>query len=140
TPGQRDAVAIASGDYLVSKGQYAQAAGVYGKSSKPFEEVALAFIDNDQPDALRKYLLTKLAAYKKTSIMQRVMIAAWLCEVCMAKLNSLDDTIVTGAELSDTLNPTQTREQLDTVRAEFHDFVNKHKADLGRKTVYRTRS
>lgn len=136
TPGQRDAVAIASGDYLVSKGQYGQAAGVYGKSSKPFEEVALAFIDNDQPDALRKYLLTKLAAYKKTSIMQRVMIAAWLVEVFMAKLNSLDDTIVTGAELSDTLNPTQTREQLDTVRAEFHDFVNKHKADLDRKTVY----
>ncbi|KAK4238949.1 Pep3/Vps18/deep orange family-domain-containing protein [Achaetomium macrosporum] len=136
TPAQRDAVAIASGDYLVSKGQYGEAAGVYGKSSKPFEEVALTFIDNDQPDALRKYLLTKLSTYKKSSVMQRVMIASWLVEVFMAKLNSLDDTIVTGAELSDTLNPTQTREQLDAVRAEFHDFVNKHKADLDRKTVY----
>ena len=136
TPAQRDAVAIASGDYLVGKGQYREAAGVYGKSSKPFEEVALSFIDNDQPDALRKYLLTKLSAYKKSSIMQRVMIAAWLVEVFMAKLNSLDDTIVTGAELSDTLNPTQTREQLDAVRSEFQDFVNKHKSDLDRKTVY----
>jgi tetratricopeptide (TPR) repeat protein len=136
TPAQRDAVAIASGDHLVSKGQFNEAAGVYGRSSKPFEEVALAFIDNDQPDALRKYLLTKLSSYKKSSIMQRVMIAAWLVEVFMAKLNSLDDTIVTGAELSDTLNPTQTREQLDAVRAEFQDFVNKHKSDLDRKTVY----
>ncbi|KAK4249929.1 Pep3/Vps18/deep orange family-domain-containing protein [Corynascus novoguineensis] len=136
TPAQKDAVAIASGDYLVSKGQHNEAAGVYGKSSKPFEEVALTFIDNDQPDALRKYLLTKLSAYKKTSVMQRVMIAAWLVEVFMAKLNSLDDTIVTGAELSDILNPKQTREQLDAVRSEFQDFVNKHKSDLDQKTVY----
>jgi hypothetical protein len=136
TPAQRDTVAIASGDYLVSKGQHSEAAGVYGKSSKPFEEVALTFIDNDQPDALRKYLLTKLSTYKKSSIMQRVMIAAWLVEVFMAKLNSLDDTIITGAELSETLNPNQTKEQLDVVRGEFHDFINKHKSDLDRKTVY----
>lgn len=136
TPAQRDAVAIASGDHLVSKGQYSEAAGVYGKSSKPFEEVALIFIDNDQPDALRKYLLTKLSTYKKSSVMQRVMIASWLIEVFMAKLNSLDDTIVTGAELSETMNPTQTREQLDAVRAEFQEFVNRHKSDLDRKTVY----
>lgn len=136
TPAQKDAVAIASGDYLVSKGQHSEAAGVYGKSSKPFEEVALTFIDKDQPDALRKYLLTKLSTYKKSSAMQRIMIAAWLIEVFMAKLNSLDDTIITGAELSETMNPTQTREQLDAVRAEFHEFVNRHKSDLDRKTVY----
>ncbi|KAL2263882.1 hypothetical protein VTK26DRAFT_4559 [Humicola hyalothermophila] len=136
TPAQRDAVAIASGDYLVSKGQHDEAAGVYGKSSKPFEEVALTFIDNDQPDALRKYLLTKLSTYKKSSIMQRVMIAAWLVEVFMAKLNSLDDTIVTGAELSETLNAKRTREQLDAVRSEFQEFINRHKSDLDRKTVY----
>jgi hypothetical protein len=136
TPAQRDAVAIASGDYLVSKGQHSEAAGVYGKSSKPFEEVALTFIDNDQPDALRKYLLAKLSTYKKSSVMQRMMIAAWLIEIFMAKLNSLDDTIITGAELSETLNPTQTREQLDAVRAEYQEFVNRHKSDLDRKTVY----
>ncbi|KXX73077.1 Vacuolar protein sorting-associated protein 18, partial [Madurella mycetomatis] len=136
TPAQKDAVAIASGDHLVSKGHHSEAAGVYGKSSKPFEEVALTFIDSDQPDALRKYLLTKLGTYKKSSAMQRIMIAAWLVEVFMAKLNSLDDTIITGAELSETMNPTQTREQLDAVRAEFHEFVNRHKSDLDRKTVY----
>ncbi|KAK4190400.1 Pep3/Vps18/deep orange family-domain-containing protein [Podospora australis] len=136
TPAQRDAVAIASGDHLVHSRQYDEAAGVYGKSSKPFEEVALTLIDNDQPDALRKYLLTKLSSYKKSFIMQRVMIAAWLVEIFMAKLNSLDDTIITGAELSETLNTDQTRKQLDAVRAEFQDFVAKHKSDLDRKTVY----
>lgn len=135
-PAQKDAVATASGDYLVSKGSYLDAAGVYGKSSKPFEQVALIFVDHDQQDALRKYLLTKLTTYKKSSIMQRIMIASWLVEIFMSKLNSLDDTIITKAELSETLNPAQTRDQLDTIRTEFQDFVKKYKADLDRKTTY----
>lgn len=136
SPSQKDAVATASGDYLVSKGQFDDAAGVYGRSSKPFEEVALAFIDNNQPDALRRYLLTKLNTYKKSSVMQRIMIATWLVEVFMAKLNSLDDTIITRAELSETSSPSQTQEQLDAVRSEFQAFITKHKSDLDRKTVY----
>ncbi|KAK3692065.1 putative vacuolar protein sorting-associated protein [Podospora appendiculata] len=136
TPAQRDAVATASGDYLVSKGLFNEAAGIYGKSSKPFEEVALSFVDNNQPDALRKYLVAKLGTYKKSLVMQRIMIASWLVEIFMAKLNSLDDTIITRAELSETLNPTQTKEQLDAVRTEYQDFITKHKSDLDKKTVY----
>ncbi|TAQ90432.1 hypothetical protein B7494_g1230 [Chlorociboria aeruginascens] len=135
-PVQKDAVATASGDYLASKGSYLEAAGVYGKSSKPFEQVALLFVDNDQQDALRKYLLTKITIYKKSSVMQRIMIASWLVEIFMSKLNSLDDTIVTKAELSETLNPAQTREQLNTLRTEFQQFVMKYKGDLDRKTAY----
>lgn len=136
TPAQKDAVATDQGDYLISKGLFNEAASVYGKSSKPFEEVALTFIDNNQQDALRKYLLAKLASFKKSFIMQRIMIATWLVEIFMAKLNSLDDTIMTRAELSETLNPVQTREQLDAVRSEYQEFVTKYKADLDRKTVY----
>jgi vacuolar protein sorting-associated protein 18 len=136
TGAQKDAIAMASGDYLAAKGQYVEAAGVYGKSSKPFEEVALAFIDNNQSDALRKYLLTKLTTYKKAQVMQRMMIATWLVEVFMAKLNSLEDTIKTEAELVQNLNTDQSKEQLSTVRDEFRSFVNKHKSDLDRKTIY----
>jgi hypothetical protein len=136
SPAQKDAVATASGDYLISKGSFLEAAGVYGKSSKPFEQVALTFIDNDQQDALRKYLLTKLTTLKKSSIMQRIMIASWLIEIFMAKLNSLDDTIITKAELSESLNPAQTRDQLDMVRSEYQEFVTKYKSDLDRKTTY----
>jgi hypothetical protein len=135
-PGQKDAVATASGDYLVSKGSFIEAAGVYGKSSKPFEQVALIFVDNDQQDALRKYLVTKIGTYKKSSIMQRIMIASWLVEIFMSKLNSLDDTIITKAELSETLNPEQTKNQLETIRTEFQDFVKKYKSDLDKKTTY----
>jgi vacuolar protein sorting-associated protein 18 len=136
SPAQKDAVATASGDYLISKGSYLEAAGVYGKSTKPFEQVALTFVDNDQQDALRKYLLTKIMTYKKSSIMQRIMIASWLVEIFMSKLNSLDDTIVTKAELSETLSPAQTKDQLDAIRTEFQNFVKKYKSDLDRKTTY----
>lgn len=133
---QKDAVATASGDYLIGKGSFIEAAGVYGKSTKPFEQVALTFVDNDEQDALRKYLLTKITTFKRASIMQRIMIASWLVEIFMSKLNSLDDTIVTKAELSDTLNAAQTKDQLDTIRTEFQEFVKKYKSDLDRKTTY----
>lgn len=133
---QKETVAAAYGDHLASKGHWTQAATVYGRSNKPFEDIALSIIDNNQPDALRQFLLTKLAATKKTAIMQRMMVATWLVEVFMAKLNSLDDTIITQAELSESLNPTQSRKLLDSVRKEYHDFINKYKHDLDRKTVY----
>lgn len=136
TSAQKDAVATASGDHLVAKGQYLEAAAVYGRSTKPFEQVALTFIDASEHDALRKYLLTKLSTLKKAAIMQRIMVATWLIELYMAKLNTLDDTITTKAELSESLNTAETESQLSVIRKEYQDFVTKYKADLDRKTVY----
>ena len=133
---QKDAVATASGDYLIKKGQYHEAAGVYGKSSKPFEQVALNFIDRGEHDALRRYLLTKLGQYKKSSIMQRVMIAGWLVEIFMSKLNSLDDTITTKAELAENTSTADTKDELAIIRREFQEYVGKYKGDLDRKTTY----
>ena len=136
TQTQRETVSSAYGDHLVEKGNFQEAAAVYGRSNKPFEYVALSLIDNDQPDALRKYLLSKLALSKRTAIMQRMMVASWLVEVFMAKMNSLDDTIMTEAELAADLNPAQSRELLKSVRKEYEDFITRYKDDLDRKTVY----
>ncbi|KAI1003971.1 Vacuolar protein sorting-associated protein 18 [Podosphaera aphanis] len=135
TTAQKDAVATASGDFLISKSFYIEAASIYGKSSKPFEQVALTFLENEQYDALRKYLLTKITTYKKSSIMQRMMIACWLVEIYMARLNSLDDTIISEAENSENYS-TQNKDQLDMIRTEFQGFVNKYKLDLDKKTTY----
>ncbi|CRG87111.1 Vacuolar protein sorting-associated protein 18 homolog [Talaromyces islandicus] len=133
---QKDAIATASGDYLASKGNYLEAAAVWGKSSKSFEEVCLTLIDNGEHDALRKYLLTRLGSYKKAGGMQRVMITSWLIEVFMAKLNSLDDTIATKAELTEGTSTGESKAQLDAVRTEFEEFVTRYKSDLDQKTVY----
>lgn len=136
TAAQKDAVAMASGDSLISRGQYLEAAIVYGKSSRPFEQVALAFIDHGEQEALRRYLLTKIATYKKTSIMQRVMIASWLIEIFMSKMNSLDDTIITKAQLTESTNTADTKNELSQARREFRDFATKYQADLDSKTTY----
>lgn len=133
---QKDAVAAASGDHLISKGNFFEAATVYGKSSRPFEQVALTFIDHGEQDALRRYLLTKLGAYKRSSVMQRVMIVSWLTEIFMSKLNSLDDTITTKAQLVENTSTADSQDELASIRKEFEDFVNKHKNDLDRKTTY----
>ena len=133
---EKDAVASASGDYLIGKGQYIEAATVYGKSSRPFEQVALTFIDHGQQDALRRYLLDKLATYPRSALMQRTMIASWLIEIFMSKLNSLDDTITTKAQLAEGVTTARTHDELGTIRDEFQDFIKKYKSDLDQETTY----
>ncbi|RMZ78617.1 hypothetical protein DV738_g3729, partial [Chaetothyriales sp. CBS 135597] len=135
-PAQKDSVATASGDYLSSKGQYLEAASIWGKSSKAFEEVCLQLIDSGQDEALQKYLLTKLSSYKKSSYMQRVMIATWLIQIFMAKLNNLDDMVATKAELAEGTDADGVQDRLTTTRADFQAFVSKYKADLDAQTVY----
>ncbi|KAL4807797.1 Pep3/Vps18/deep orange family-domain-containing protein [Aspergillus unguis] len=136
TSSQKDAVATASGDHLASKGRYQEAAAVWGKSSKAFEDVCLTLIKCGQHDALRKYLLSQLSVYKKSSSMQRTMVASWLIEVFMTKLNTLDDNITTKAELADGARTEDIEGELTTVRNEFQEFVTKYKSDLDQKTVY----
>lgn len=133
---QRDAVLTASGDYLATGGNFVEAAKVWGKSSKGFEEVCLTMVDHKEYDALRKYLLSQLSTYKKASVMQRIMVASWLVELFMSKLNTLDDNIATKAELTEGATTGEIKDQLGSVQSEFQAFVNKHKADLDKKTVY----
>jgi vacuolar protein sorting-associated protein 18 len=133
---QKDAVATASGDHLSNQGKYLEAASIWGKSSKAFEEVCLSLIDNGQEDALRKYLLTKLGMYKKSSTMQRTMTATWLVQVYMAKLNTLDDMVATKAELLEDTDTKGAKDQLQLMVKEYQDFVSRYKSDLDAKTVY----
>lgn len=133
---QKDSVTTASGDYLTAKERYMEAAGAYGKSSKPFEEVSLMFIEKKQKDALRRYLLTKLSTMKKSSTMQRIILTSWLTEIFMSKLNSLDDMVMTKGELTEEDTPADVQDQLHTIRREYHEFIRKYRDDLDRKTIY----
>lgn len=136
TASQKDKVAMVYGDSLIRKGRFMDAAAVYGKSSKPFEPVALAFIDHQEQDALRKYLLTKLSTFKKSLVMQRIMVASWLVELFMAKLDALEDTVATNAEISENTTATESKEAMAIIRNEFQDFVARYRADLNQQTIY----
>ncbi|KAF3938722.1 hypothetical protein ABW19_dt0210292 [Dactylella cylindrospora] len=134
-PRQKDQVSMASGDYLVSQKKFFEAASVYGKSSKPFEEVCLVFLEHQEHAALRKYLLTKLNSFPKSSRMQRVMVATWLVEVFMSALNTLDDKLTAKTEANGE-QANNTASQLDTVRDEYYEFIKKYKHELDKKTTY----
>ncbi|KAL5612787.1 hypothetical protein BROUX41_004129 [Berkeleyomyces rouxiae] len=136
TPIQKETVATAYGDFLMKKGEYLEAADIYGRSNKAFEEVTLGFIDAGQTEALRKYLLVKLQLSKKTAVMQRIMMASWLVEIYMARLNSLEDDILTQAEPSESPDASQSQELIKAVRKEYESFVVRYKDILDRKTVY----
>ncbi|KAK0900401.1 tethering complex subunit [Friedmanniomyces endolithicus] len=139
TAEQKDAVASMTGDHLIAQGKYSEAAAVLGRSTKAFEDVALTLIDKGEQDALRKYLLMKLGNLPKKAVMQRMMVASWLVELFMAKLNQLDDTISTKAELTTTqttVSAADTQKQLPGVRKEYQDFCTRNKSDLDPKTVY----
>ncbi|KAJ8099762.1 Pep3/Vps18/deep orange family-domain-containing protein [Lipomyces tetrasporus] len=162
TPRERDAVAVANGEFLLEQQSYLEAANVLGKSSKPFESVAIQLMENKKTDALRRYLIVKLGGYKSSQLMQRTMLASWIVEVFMEKLNSLEDSMATK-ESEKTTEPEEKEKpngvngetnalfdkprkkraadngvsaDIRKVKEEFQDFVTRHKNDLDVKTTY----
>lgn len=139
TPEQKNAVASRTGEHLITQGRFSEAATVLGQSTKAFEDVALTFIGKGQPEALRRYLLTRLSNLSKSSTMQRTMLTSWLVELCMAELNRMDDTASTQAEFAvndSNVSSIEMKRQLSVVQKEYKNFVSKHRADLDRQTMY----
>lgn len=66
TQRQRDAVLAAEADSYFAAGRYIQSAQAYAQSSKGFEEVVLRFVEKDERDALRYFLVAKLERLKRT--------------------------------------------------------------------------
>ena len=66
TPVQRDHVLAKQADQHFDAGRYIQAAQCYAQSSRSFEEVVLRFIDANERDALRCYLISRLERTRKT--------------------------------------------------------------------------
>ncbi|KAK9360136.1 Pep3/Vps18/deep orange family-domain-containing protein [Lipomyces starkeyi] len=162
TPRERDAVAVANGEFLLENESYLEAANILGKSSKPFESVAIQLMEKNKTDALRRYLIVKLGGYKPSHMMQRTMLASWIVEVFMEKLNSLEDSMATR-ESEKTTEPEEKEQpngvngesnglfdklkkkhaaengvsaDIKKIKEEFQEFVTRHKNDLDRKTTY----
>ncbi|KAK9333625.1 Pep3/Vps18/deep orange family-domain-containing protein [Lipomyces starkeyi] len=162
TPRERDAVAVANGEFLLENESYLEAANILGKSSKPFESVAIQLMEKNKTDALRRYLIVKLGGYKPSHMMQRTMLASWIVEVFMEKLNSLEDSMATR-ESEKTTEPEEKGKpngvngesnglfdkpkkkhaaengvsaDIKKIKEEFQEFVTRHKNDLDRKTTY----
>lgn len=123
TDSQKDQVWSVQGDYYFSQKQYELAAQFYGETSKPFEEITLKFIQAKEYSALMKFLKEKLRKFPLKNKMQRTIIATWLTEMYLNRLNEL--------ELKK-----DSKAHRDIVAEEFYSFLEDHADDLDPPTTF----
>ncbi|EGG06619.1 uncharacterized protein MELLADRAFT_35979, partial [Melampsora larici-populina 98AG31] len=133
TPADRDAVLIGQADHFFQNGKFISAAQVYAQCSKSFEEVVLSLIDRGERDALRYYLISRLERLKRHDLTQRMMLATWLTEIYLAKINELEDLAASGSSDEDTAN---LKVEQEMVEDELRQFLRTYKTNLDPKTTY----
>ncbi|CAG8658675.1 5183_t:CDS:10, partial [Cetraspora pellucida] len=124
-PAQRDEVLTTQADYYFSQSRFLLSATYYAQSTVHFEEVALKFVERDERDALRNYLLNKLEKLRRTDLTQKTMIATWLVEIYLSKINLLEDLTASGSGSDDTSNYKAEQKALE---GEFQNFLEQFKA------------
>ncbi|KIK70851.1 hypothetical protein GYMLUDRAFT_32922 [Collybiopsis luxurians FD-317 M1] len=133
TATQRNQVISAQASSFFSQERFFQAAQCYAQCSVSFEEVVLKFLDVNERDALRSYLISRLERTKKTDITQRMMLATWLVEFYLSKCNELDDMVASESILHDVGNLEAERSILED---DLRHFFETYKNNLDPKTIY----
>ncbi|THG99900.1 hypothetical protein EW026_g2533 [Hermanssonia centrifuga] len=133
TAKQRDVVMAAQAQAFFTEGRYFQAAQSYSQCSVSFEEVTLKFIDADERDALRSYLISRLERTKRTDLSQRTMLATWLVEFYLSKCNELDDLVASGSVSQDVANLQAERTILED---DLRHFLETYKTNLEPTVIY----
>ncbi|KAG1047354.1 hypothetical protein G6F46_009640 [Rhizopus delemar] len=143
-PAQKDKVFTAQARDYFGQRRYKMSAEIFANSTVPFEEVALMFVEKDEVDALRVYLTNKLTRLRKNDQSQKTMVATWLVELYLSKLNDLED-LASSAHCSPPPNEPanlepNTREffleQLEDISDEFKSFLETYNGHLHRPTTY----
>ncbi|KAF0458989.1 vacuolar protein sorting protein 18 [Gigaspora margarita] len=133
-PVQRDEVLTTQADHYFSQGRFVLSAAYYAQSTVPFEEVALKFVERDERDALRNYLLNKLEKLRRTDLTQKTMISTWLVEIYLSKINMFEDLTASGAGTEDTSNYKAEQRVLE---GEFKNFLEQFRTNLDKRTTYK---
>ncbi|KAF7985304.1 hypothetical protein HWV62_6475 [Athelia sp. TMB] len=133
TAGQRDHVLSAQAHSFFAEGKYFPAAQTYAQCSVTFEEVTLKFLDANERDALRSYLISRLERSRKTDLTQRMMLATWLVEFYLSKCNELDD-LVASESVSHDVDDLQAERTI--LEDDLRHFFDTYKNNLDRRTAY----
>ncbi|KAI9301302.1 Pep3/Vps18/deep orange family-domain-containing protein [Cunninghamella echinulata] len=147
---QKDKVFTAQAKDYFSQRRYQMSAKFFAESTVPFEEVALQFIEQNEMDALRVYLGNKLGRLQKKDRSQKTMIATWLVELYLSKLDELDDlatsTLVsTDSTTTNGLNDGTTngfkdaayyKERQEDTLDEFKSFIESYNQHLHSPTTF----
>ncbi|CAI2181674.1 1175_t:CDS:10 [Funneliformis geosporum] len=132
-PAQRDKVLTTQAEHYFLCKHYLLSATYYAQSTVPFEEVALKFVERDERDALRNYLLNKLDKLRRQDRTQKTIIATWLVEIYLSKINMLENLAASSAGSDDINNY---KAEQNVLEEEFKGFLEQYKADLDKKTTY----
>ncbi|KAG9067424.1 hypothetical protein KI688_012207 [Linnemannia hyalina] len=133
-PVQKDRVVTLQANHNFSQGRYMLSAKYYAQSTVAFEEVALKFVERDERDALRSYLLAKVDKLRKGDITQKTIICTWLVEIYLSKMNQLEDLAASSAADSDVQN---LQAEQTVLEDEFKGFLETNKMYLDHKTTYK---
>ncbi|KAI8985185.1 Pep3/Vps18/deep orange family-domain-containing protein [Pilobolus umbonatus] len=144
-PAQKDRVYTAQAKDYFGQRRFKMSAQIFAESTVPFEEVALMFVEKEEVDALRVYLAHKLNRLRKNDQTQKTIVATWLVELYLSKLNELEN-LAASAHCSPapteatSLNPNTESyflEQVDEIRDEFKAFLETYNGNLHRPTTYK---
>ncbi|KAN0135735.1 Pep3/Vps18/deep orange family domain containing protein [Lactarius tabidus] len=128
TAEQRDLIFSSHAHALLKAKRYFPAAQTFARCSVPFEDVVLKFLDVNERDALRSYLMLRLEQTRKSDLTQRMMLATWLVEFYLSRCDELDDLIALSSY------------GVENVKTELEEdvrrFLESHKDDLEHDTIY----
>ncbi|SPO29951.1 related to DigA protein [Ustilago trichophora] len=132
---QRGTVLSFQGDRFFAEGKYIQAAQCYAQTfMRAFEEIVLRFTDAEQRDALRYYLVMRLERLDKThDVAQRIMLATWLIEIYLSKINQLEDVAAAEAASQDVDNY---RLEITMITEELYQFLSTYRNLLDPHTTF----
>lgn len=157
TAPQRAQVLTTLGQHQFDQGNYIAAAHSYAQSSTPFEQAALAFSDLGEVgrDGLRTFLYARLEKCGKNvsqtstrssltmkyrfemrssqEIIQRMLLATWLVEFYLSKINTLDD-IIASERASHDVDNLKTEQVI--LEDDLKSFFETYKASLDRSDWY----
>ncbi|ORX60830.1 hypothetical protein BCR36DRAFT_314682 [Piromyces finnis] len=150
---QKDKVLTSQADYYYSQQRYNLSAEYYAQiHSISFEEIVLRFINKNENDALRIFLIRKLEKLKNQDGIQKTLICTWLVEIFINKINQISNKIEdenlayeTLKKLSDSseeklANAKNQIERMEEdkkmIQDEFKSFMHANKNYLDKKAIY----
>jgi len=150
---QKDKVLTSQADYYYSQQRYKLSAEYFAQiHSISFEEIVLRFINKNENDALRIFLLRKLDKLKIQNGLQKKLICTWLVEIFINKLNQLGDKVedeklayealkslsdVSEDQLNLAKNHIEIMEDdRQMIQDEFKSFMQTNREYLDKKAIY----
>ncbi|GAA5865517.1 hypothetical protein JCM8547_001274 [Rhodosporidiobolus lusitaniae] len=137
TPAHRSLVLASEADSFFSSGRFIQAAQSYAQTdAQSFEEVVLRFVEKGERDALRYYLVAKLERLGKGDLTPRTLIATWLVELYLAKLNELDDLAAAASGRAADDDADNFKAERAMVEEDMRGFLRTYKDNLDPRTTF----